>query len=434
MSSASTRTAYHPAGWSTVSGGLGVFNVSDGIELPGDYVTSSYAFNILQNRKMAHATEGIGAQCRSRKDCDAALLVGGLEWIAPWPYAWQSAGDMSAYLTRDMPVYELEGWNTTLDKSISWTESECRVFQADVSGIQICAKESNKGGTILTGEEPTCPTSTINTNVRTGIRACDLDGLNDEGDCSLNPEWPGWNTFVAFSSTLDIYRLNVSIAADRRTSTILEILDRSKPTLQDIRPNDFLDAFENFLCPFTRENGTVSRYCEVDQSRFVATASLWDVVYRSYTPEAFDTSLAVDTLRNLYAAALFLCNPLFRSTLALNGPVFSRKAQDGLPAENYFPGSAARQSTYIAPAPWTVLTFAVLAGFLIVASLAAISVSLWFKQPESSSFGLLDAFNVEVVPQPGNVGMTSLEMLLRGKNDEEAVQAAEGWRVKLKQG
>lgn len=412
MSDASPRTSYRPAGWSTVSGGMGIFNSSDTFQVPGDYVTNSYIFNMLQDTRMASSTEAISHECRNDLTCEATLLVGGLRWIAPWPYI-QLPSDLTAFLTSDMPVYQLEGRNTTLDKSISWATSECRVYQAVDSAIQICAKESNKGGSILTG-----------------IRACDPGKLDDEGDCSLNPQWPGWDSFVAFSSTLDIYRLNISMAADRRSSAILEVTDKGKPTRQDIHPSEFLDAFDNLFCPFSQGNSTISRYCETGQVRSDVTLNLWMFVYYNYQSEGFESSIAVDTLRNIYATALFLYNPVFRGAVfAPNAPAFLRTAQQGLADENYFPGTPARRSSHLAPAPWTVLAFTVSVGFLISASLLAIFFALWFKQPQLSAFGPLNAFKADLV-QFGQAASLDLDALVTGMTDKEVALAADGIRVR----
>jgi hypothetical protein len=236
---------------------------------------------------------------------------------------------------------------------------------------------------------------------------------------------------------LDIYRLNISLAADRQTNDILEILDKEDSTLQDINPGDFLDAFDGLFCPWRPENATSSKYCEPGQLRNAATATLWAIIYRSYTPEASESSLAVDSLRNMYATALFLYNPVFFSTLSFDALPYSRKAQEGLADENYFPGSAARPSTYLAPAPWTVLAFVVLAGFLIVASVGAVILALWFKPPETSRFGVLDAGKVELVQvqqQSGALVSHGLHVFADGKTDKEVLRLGEGLRVRLKQG
>ncbi|EEY23033.1 predicted protein [Verticillium alfalfae VaMs.102] len=305
--------------------------------------------------------------------------------------------------------------NTTLDKSISWATSECRVYQAVDSALQICAKDSNKGGSILTG-----------------IRACDPGKLDDEGDCSLNPQWPGWDSFVAFSSTLDIYRLNISMAADRRSSAILEVTDKGKPTKQDIHPSEFLDAFDNLFCPFTSDISTISRYCETGQVRSDVTLNLWMFVYYNYQSEGFENSVAVDTLRNIYATALFLYNPVFRGAVfAPNAPAFLRTAQEGLADENYFPGTPARRSSHLAPALWTVLAFTVSVGFLISASLLAIFFALWFKQPQLSAFGPLNAFKADIV-QFGQAGSLDLDALVTGKTDKEVALATDGICIRLR--
>lgn len=152
MSSANIETAYRPAGWSTVSGGVGIFNSSEAFQIPGDFTTNSYIFNILQDTTMAIRTEPAGEQCRSEKTCRSVLLVGGLKWIAPWPYTWLSDPELTVYLTQNMPVYQLEGRNTTFDRTVSWNNDQCRVYQASESAIQICAKENNQEGSLIAGQ------------------------------------------------------------------------------------------------------------------------------------------------------------------------------------------------------------------------------------------------------------------------------------------
>jgi hypothetical protein len=152
-----------------------------------------------------------------------------------------------------------------------------------------------------------------------------------------------------------------------------------------------------------------------------------------YSTEALESSTAVDTLRNLFATALFLYNPVFSgAVLSRRNPIFSRTAQEGLADENYFPGSAARASTYIAPAFWTVIAFTASAAFLICASLAATVASMGFRHPRPRAFGTLDIFQVELV-QPNQAGGSDVESVVRGKPDKEALKVADGQRIRLKQ-
>ena len=101
---------------------------------------------------MSTRTDPIGTECRHRDTCTSCLLVGGIQYISPWPYMWLSDDAMTSFLTKDMPVYVLEGWNMTTDISISWGKNECRVYQAGSTALQVCAKKSDKGGSILTGK------------------------------------------------------------------------------------------------------------------------------------------------------------------------------------------------------------------------------------------------------------------------------------------
>lgn len=220
------------------------------------------------------------------------------------------------------------------------------------------------------------------------------------------------------------------MAADRRSSAILEVTDKGKPTRQDIHPSEFLDAFDNLFCPFSQGNSTISRYCETGQVRSDVTLNLWMFVYYNYQSEGFESSIAVDTLRNIYATALFLYNPVFRGAVfAPNAPAFLRTAQQGLADENYFPGTPARRSSHLAPAPWTVLAFTVSVGFLISASLLAIFFALWFKQPQLSAFGPLNAFKADLV-QFGQAASLDLDALVTGMTDKEVALAADGIRVR----
>ncbi|KAG9256522.1 uncharacterized protein F5Z01DRAFT_617828 [Emericellopsis atlantica] len=311
--------------------------------------------------------------------------------LARWPQFW---------------AFWRQGWNTTFEKSIFWADKECRVYGSASNAVQICAKESNKGGSILTG-----------------IRACDPGQLDDTGDCTLNPDWPGWDSFVAFSSTLDIHRLNTSIAADRRSSAILDVLDKGEAHRQKIESTNFLDAFDNLLCPFNPDNSsTTSRYCEIGQARSDLTNSLWSVIYSNYNVGAMESSLAVETLRNLFATALFLFNPVYRGAVLTSEPVFSRTTQAGLADENYFPGSAARVSSYVAPKPWSVVAFTVSGAFMIFASLAAVCVSLYFKQPTTSTFDPINVFSVKV-SEPAQVGSHELGSIQYEGQDREGDHA-----------
>ncbi|KAM0327604.1 hypothetical protein ACHAQA_005897 [Verticillium albo-atrum] len=209
---------------------------------------------------------------------------------------------------------------------------------------------------------------------------------------------------------------------------------KGKATLQDIRPSEFLDAFDNLFCPFVSGNSTISRYCEAGQARHILTSNLWTVVYQNYYTDALESSIAVDTLRNIYATALFLYNPVYRGAVLLsNGLIVSRTAQEGLADENYFPGSAARRSSFIAPARWTVTAFTVSVGFLITTSLMAIFFSMWYKQPQISAFGPLNTFKVEMV-RGTQTGNPDLEAVVEGKSDKEVSRAAERLHIKLKQG
>jgi hypothetical protein len=152
MSQVDNRVAFRPAGWSSVSGGIGVFNVSLGWIQPVFPIHYQYVSNILQDTTISVATDPISQQCKSRDTCESYLLTGGLKSISPWPYMQQNDSSLTAYMLKDIPVYQIETWETTFDRSLSWADSQCKVYASGDDGLRICVKIDENSGALVAGE------------------------------------------------------------------------------------------------------------------------------------------------------------------------------------------------------------------------------------------------------------------------------------------
>jgi hypothetical protein len=221
------------------------------------------------------------------------------------------------------------------------------------------------------------------------------------------------------------------MAADRRSSAILDVSSKAPAVRQEIRPEDFIRAFDNFLCPFSNNPSTVSKYCGLDGSNSGLTHSLWTQVYLAYSDAAAVSTDSIKALRNLFATSLYLFNPVAQGAITRSGANSLYTTQPGLPSENYFQGSFARTSTYVAPASWTVIAFVVSAAAFIFVAMVTILASLWFHPPEASSFAIVNAYRV-VIDEPHSVQGIPLGDVMGDKPaDKEIMQAAQGHRIRL---
>ncbi|KAK4201333.1 hypothetical protein QBC40DRAFT_305991 [Triangularia verruculosa] len=428
MAMIENKDSFRPSGWVDVTGGLGVFNISLGWLQPADPVQYRHVFSILQDPAMTVLTEPISERCGQEKTCESYLFSGGLELLQPWPNAPRQMTIEHAYMVRNMPSYQIDAWETSFNTSLpygEWDEEQCRVFAigSDRYGasdaLQVCANRDGEEGRLLAG-----------------IRACGFQALDESGNCTLEVKYPGWNSFPAFTSTLEFYRVTADLAFDRHTRSILELSDKQFHVQHNVDPEDFLNAFDFLLCPFIKPNTTqTSRWCINGGVNYMLTNAIYIRLIHAYSEVAFDNVDAVNILRNLFATALYLFNPVYwRTIMDGSTPIRPNETTSGLPAENTFRGSPAIQASYVAPATWTVVAFIVSAVFLITAAVFAMVVSAAFAEmPDLNKFPVLDGTKVVVVdPTTGGETFFGNEICQK-KTSEEVIYAARQTTVHLTQ-
>lgn len=232
--------------------------------------------------------------------------------------------------------------------------------------------------------------------LRTGWRPC-LEKVSPSGDCT-QPN--GWNAYHYFSTLTSIYRLNSTISASRSTRSILEIHSLGTAIPQPIPPSAFKTAFDALLFPFS--NSSVYQTCRNVQLDFQLTTYI--AVTLRLSLSAPENTLARDCLRNMFATALQIYNPV-TSGLGLSIPAID-SIRPGLPAENTFEGSYAREVEYVAPAAWTIDAYIVSAGVLLLLFGCAMVWTLLSKGSiiEPSAFPFVDSLRLcadRVIPGTG---------------------------------
>ncbi|KAK0701200.1 hypothetical protein B0T21DRAFT_455922 [Apiosordaria backusii] len=427
MAMIENKDSFRPSGWTTVTGGLGRFNASLGWLQPADPVQYRHVFSILQDPALTLLTEPISQPCAREKSCQSYLFSGGLELLLPWPIVPRQTTNAHAYMVKDIPSYQIDAWETSFNTSLpfgAWDEDQCRVFAigSELYGasdsIQVCANRDGEGGRLLAG-----------------IRSCGFQALDETGNCTLEANYPGWNSFPAFTSTIELYRVTADLAFDRHSRSILDLSAKRVHTQHNVDPEDFLDAFSLILCPFIQPNTTqTSRWCTPGGINFMLTNAVYVRLTHAYSEVAFDNVEAVNILRNLFATALYLFNPVYRMTVIdRSTPIRPNETASGLPAENTFLGSPAIQSSYIAPATWTVVAFIVSAALVITAAVVAMGVSAIYEMPALNKFPAVDGMKIVVVDRTTGEETFIGNVVGRKKTAEEVLYAARRTTVRIAQ-
>ncbi|KAK4172290.1 hypothetical protein QBC36DRAFT_363107 [Triangularia setosa] len=429
MAMIENQDSFQPSGWTEVTGGLGMFNASLGWLQPADPAHYRHVLSILQDPAMTVLTAPISERCTREKSCQSYLLSGGVGLLQPWPYRPRRSTSEHVYMVRNIPAYQVDVWETSFNSSLpygSWGEDQCRVFVGGsgerhfpTDAIQVCAKRDGDDGRLLAG-----------------IRACAPRALDETGNCTLETKYPGWHSFPAFTSTIELYRVQADMVFDRHSGSIMELSSKHGFTQHNVPPDDFLNAFELLLCPFVNPNTTqISRYCISRAVNHMLTTAVYLRVLYAYSEVAFDNESAVDVLRSLFGVVLYLFNPVYHSHV-LDGstPIRPNESASGLPAENTFLGSPAIQSSYVAPATWTVIAFIVSAGLLITTAVLAIILSaLSADMPDLNKFPVLDGMKVVVVDPTTGEEIFFGNAIGRKKTRDGAIYAARQTTVRISQ-
>ncbi|KAK0666053.1 hypothetical protein QBC41DRAFT_358421 [Cercophora samala] len=427
MAMIDNKDSFRPTAWGDVTGGMGLFNVSEGWLQPADPAAYRQVLGILQDPTITVTADPISEACGREKSCQSYILSGGTTLVQPWVYTHPRLTGNHAYVIKNVPAYQIDGWETSFNHSLpyaSWSDDQCRVFTAlsPLGGvdaaIQICVKNDGDDGRLSAGIRPCGPY------------------IDKNGNCTLHPAYPGWHSFPAFSSIIELYRLNVDLVTDRHTHAIVELSGKASPIKQAVPPDDFLQAFSLLLCPFPSNSTQISRWCAAGALNHMLTTSVAWRIEQAYDERYFDNQLAIDILRNLFGTVLYMFNPVYRA-ISVDGSVPWRPNEtvQGLPPENTFRGSPAVQSTYVAPATWTVVAFIVSAVILISAAVVAMIVaSMYAAMPDLNKFPVLDGMKVVVVdPATGEEAFFG-DAVGSEKMKEEIIYATGRMTVRLRQG
>ncbi|KAK0648082.1 hypothetical protein B0T16DRAFT_455587 [Cercophora newfieldiana] len=404
MSVVEPQLEYLPRNWTTVSGGIGIFNSSLVIQQIDGPKISNLVYSALQDPRFSTPADPISEDCKSSPNCTSYLMSGGLTTISPFPYLLRDP-HLPAYTAQNVPSYQIDAWDLT-ETPIAFKGSECQLFKGVPSsdaisqGFYLCAKDESDSA--IVAAFAMCTQNCVS-----------LDNLRNRTFQTLS-----WATRIS------IHRRLVDFVADRRTETILSIGNLSDPILQHIPAADFRPAFETFLCI----DGSNSSLCQHSGVNGIFTESVaWLTL-----PQFDQYSPVVGVLQNLFATSLYLYTPVYKRQIAVPGVGLPNTLLEGLLDENYFPGSLASPYEYVAPAQWTVIAYLASGVVLILLCSAATAVSSIMGAPEVSNFPGVDAVKLTLedgngADQPGGMA----RVFAAQQRDEEVMKTAVGLTVRL---
>lgn len=214
-----------------------------------------------------------------------------------------------------------------------------------------------------------------------GWRPCVM-GLLPTGECD-QPH--SWNEYVYRSTFIAIYRRTASFVASRSTGDILSVYNLGPAEAQHISPQNFSRAIDTMLYPWS--NSSSPQLCEIVGERAVLNAMMWTRLAQGIVAGAWTGPL--DDLRNLFATALFVYNPV-----TFTGQISINETQSGLLAENYITGSMAREGTHVVPQAWTVYVYIAVAGGILVVISVLLPWTATYKAPNTSAFPFVDCLSL----------------------------------------
>ncbi|KAK3341855.1 hypothetical protein B0T25DRAFT_585953 [Lasiosphaeria hispida] len=407
MSVVETQTEYLASNWTTVSGGIGVFDPSLIFQQIQGPSVSNYVFTILRDQTFSKLTDPVTDDCKTSPACVSYLLTGGLTTLAPLPFLQANVAEQTAYIAEDVPSYHIDAWDL-MRSPTNFSGSGCRLYgatDANLQGFYLCAKNDDNGA-IVTGYAP-----------------CGL-----AKDCQAVPRSPNATVQLNIWITqLSVYRRKVTFAADRRTSILLRADGASQPLAQHIAATDFLLAFDKLLC----STNSASNLCDPNQPNFLLTDAVATLLSLSITQ---DSSHGLEVLQNLFAVSLYLFTSVWVKQIGQSTPrsLVQNALVGGLPDENYFPASLARPVEFIAPAPWTVVAYLVSGAVLLVLCFVAATVSAVVGTPEVSSFPVVDAVRLKVRESDGREFPGGVAGIFAGKKaDADVMSIAARLTVRL---
>ena len=351
-----------------VAGGIGQFNASY-VDQWQTIVATIFANDysrLLQDTKYAFP---IASVTTTREKCSSAdifggnqqcgsgyFLHGGLGRVTPWPTANDSLPDASIYQLIGTQGLQLDF--RPLDRgAVIRSETDCIVVGSKMSALQICISKSEDG--TINAKYLHCPLS-----------------YQTEETCLSDDTWQS-STGWAISMTPYKRRATVHFARYNMSAIALSYISAAVP-ITNIDPSELLSIY----------NGTFATRQSLLIVENIAT-------YLTYSETSSTTwNEAGFNLRNLLAAPLYYFQPTYMSPYVMEQGDQPNSTLKDLPPEMYASACFANPSYRLLFAPWTIWTYVVVTGFLLVLSILVLilgsTVTLAGKTPETGLFPLVD--------------------------------------------
>ncbi|KAH6681681.1 hypothetical protein B0J14DRAFT_220621 [Halenospora varia] len=149
------ETSYKPTNWTPISGGIGRVNTTLATsKARNGILMSGLVLNMFRDATIVKEVPAISESCLRSNSCISYIIPGGTVTIAPWPWSINHTVDssLSAYMTKDTPVYQLDFW-TAPSKGITWATDDCRFYGESSGAFQLCVSPQ-KGDQIVAGWKP----------------------------------------------------------------------------------------------------------------------------------------------------------------------------------------------------------------------------------------------------------------------------------------
>ncbi|KAL5326497.1 hypothetical protein ACEPPN_004183 [Leptodophora sp. 'Broadleaf-Isolate-01'] len=372
---------YRPTTWERLSGGIGEYNVTQAAtKAANGALLSGLTLNIIRDGTITKSMPAVSQECSPSKNCTSYILPGGMKNMSPWKFPSLNGSALPVYITRKTPVYQLDFWDAGL---IPWAEKDCTLFgfypegENSTFGFQICMTPYNDG------------------QILAALKFCN-DVITSDGSCTYQD---GWRRAATWSGFVGVYRRNATVASERKTGVLLDIGDLSPAKPQHIPPADFLTAFNGMLLPWRQQNNSFE--CDASGPQYQLTQHISVLLdlsrFASYQVEPREI------LRNIFLVPLYFYNPL--TTPFITIPARTEIATDS-PNENYIDGSYAHDVNRLDISWWTVLTYMIVCGIILILILLVLALTVWNQVQETSDYPVVDFLKLtrETSIASGNTG------------------------------
>ncbi|KAH7117881.1 hypothetical protein B0J11DRAFT_592362 [Dendryphion nanum] len=387
------KTLFFPTRSMEVSAGLAVYDPSLAITFRNAVgpTISGLMSSMLRDRSMIWEMAPISKECRRSRDCRSYLIAGPALTVAPWPFTIEEV-NVDGFRLKNTPFSQVEFW----EPSQNFTASESRdctlyggLNRTESYSFPICMIQQGSAAEPILAAWKVC----------TG-------GYTQNGTClfASSRDQRSWTSWVQF------YRRNATLTFSRSTFTIEEIDDVSTHQILQITPGDLFEAFNSVLYrPFQSTNDV--RY-DLNSDRYTRTQHIGLNLYRGISSDrGAGLTFGHDWLRNLLAMPLYIFQPTITSAGAeIPGVENGTQVAPNLPKENYVQGSYCVASKRAVPAFEFVLSYAVLAGVVLMfITLGKMACSVLSGYVETSDFPLLDfrALTVIINEEPEEIQLSS---------------------------